>query len=145
MIISEVFIGLIMLFVFYLLYCGFVSLYYYLTSKKISAPGPIFGTGCVQEDPENAATRKRVRKAFEEQQQELNARAMKAHDPTCPDTWECKKEQCFVWEPNKIVGKPEIVKRKTDDERREEERERQSMRDISKKPDKPFKRRRTKE
>lgn len=59
----------------------------------------------------DAATRKRVAKAFEEQQQEMQSRAMKAHDATCEDPISCKKTICYQWAPDKIV-KVEVIKRK---------------------------------
>ena len=51
----------------------------------------------------DAATRKRVAKAFEEQQEQMQSRAMKAHDVTCEDPISCKKAICFQWAPDKIV------------------------------------------
>lgn len=59
----------------------------------------------------DAETRKRVAKAFKEQESQMNARSMKAHDVTCEDPISCKKIICFKWTPDKIV-KVEVVKRK---------------------------------
>lgn len=56
-------------------------------------------TSCTRD----AATRKRVAKAFEEQQQQMQSRAMKAHDPKCEDPTSCKKTFCYQWAPDKIV------------------------------------------
>lgn len=70
-----------------------------------------------QEDPRTQESIKRTRKTFEEQQQQMQARAMKAHAADCPDPWTCKKNPCFKWEPDKIVGKPIIERVKTKEER----------------------------
>lgn len=59
----------------------------------------------------DAETRKRVAKAFEQQAQQMQMRAMKAHDASCIDPWTCKKTICYTWEPDRIV-KCSIVKRK---------------------------------
>lgn len=135
---TDVFIGLVILIIFYLIYIAFLTLFRNLRSKKITSGGPIFGTGCVQEDPEVAATKKRVRKAFEDQQQQLHARSMKAHNPDCPDTWQCTKDPCFIWQPDKIVHKEVVKSRLT----RKRIAEREELQESLRKPDKPFKRRR---
>ena len=54
--------------------------------------------------------RKRVKKAFEQQAQAMNARAMMPHDPTCKDPVSCTKKKCFKWEPDLIVSDPYEVK-----------------------------------
>lgn len=70
-----------------------------------------------QEDSALQESRKRINKAFNQQQAEMNARALKAHDAGCADTWACTSDQCFVVEGDKIVA-TSTEKRKTDDERR---------------------------
>jgi len=64
-----------------------------------------------QTDVRTQETIKRVRKAFDAQQKQMQSRAMKAHDPSCGDVLLCKKKACFKWEPDKIVGEPKEVKR----------------------------------
>lgn len=56
-----------------------------------------------QENPRDAETRKRVAKAFKEQEKQMQSRAMKAHDPSCEDPISCKKTFCYQWAPDKIV------------------------------------------
>ena len=62
---------------------------------------PIIPT--IQEDPRFRESVKKTRKVFEAQWEEMNARALKAHSPECPDPWTCTKEKCFKFEPDKIV------------------------------------------
>lgn len=64
-----------------------------------------------QVDVRTQETIKRVRKSFAAQQQQMQARAMKSHDPSCGDVLLCKKKTCFKWEPDKIVSEPKEVKR----------------------------------
>lgn len=64
-----------------------------------------------QVDVRTQETIKRVRKAFAAQAQQMQSRAMKAHDPSCDDVQACKKRKCFKWEPDKIVSEPYDVKR----------------------------------
>ena len=64
-----------------------------------------------QTDQRTLETIKRVRKAFKEQDAQMQVRAMKAHDPSCGDVQLCKKRKCFKWEPDKIVSEPKVVKR----------------------------------
>lgn len=64
-----------------------------------------------QIDERDIETRKRVKKAFEAQQKHMNARALKQHDPSCPDPDQCKKRKCFKWEADKIVSEPKEVSR----------------------------------
>jgi hypothetical protein len=66
----------------------------------------------VQEDTRDKATRKRVRKAIEQQWDAINARAYVRHDPSCKDPLTCTKDPCFIQESDKIVGKPIKVKNK---------------------------------
>lgn len=51
----------------------------------------------------DAETRKRVAKAFKEQEKQMQARSMKAHDPKCEDPISCKKTFCYQWAPDKVV------------------------------------------
>jgi hypothetical protein len=44
-----------------------------------------------------------VRKAFAQQEQEMRIRAMKIHSSSCEDNWTCRKEPCYIPEPDKIV------------------------------------------
>ena len=73
----------------------------------------------VQEDTRDKATRKRVRKAIEQQQEAMNARALVAHDPSCKDPLTCTKNPCFIRETDKIVG-TEVVKVKSKSRRIQE-------------------------
>lgn len=68
-------------------------------------------TSTHQVDQRDIETRKRVKKAFEAQKAQMEARAMKAHDVTCGNIQDCKKKKCFKWEPDKIVSEPKEVKR----------------------------------
>lgn len=77
-----------------------------IQDEIIVAPAPTH-----QVDERDIATRKRVKKAFEAQKQQMQSRAMKAHDPSCGDVQLCKKRKCFKWEPDKIVSDPKEVKR----------------------------------
>jgi len=70
---------------------------YTISSQDIFSP-------VEQEDPRTQESIKRTRKNFEEQQEQMQARAMKPHAFDCPDPWTCKKSPCFIWEPDKIVG-----------------------------------------
>ncbi len=51
----------------------------------------------------DAETRKRVAKAFEQQEKQIQTRAMKAHGPDCKEPLDCKKRICFKQVPDKIV------------------------------------------
>lgn len=64
-----------------------------------------------QVDQRDIETRKRVKKAFEQQEHAIKCRAIKAHDPSCSDVILCKKRKCFKVEPDKIVSEPYDVKR----------------------------------
>lgn len=67
----------------------------------------------VQEDTRSIKAVKRVRKAFEQQQEAMNIRALKRHSCSDPDL--CTKRICFENIPDKIVH-TEIVPRKTKEE-----------------------------
>lgn len=66
---------------------------------------PLIKVKTEQENPRDAATRKRVREAFKAQEQQMQSRAMKAHSADCEDPLTCKKRICFVWKPDQIVNK----------------------------------------
>lgn len=51
----------------------------------------------------DAETRKRVARAFKEQEKLMQLRAMKAHDLKCEDPSSCKKTFCYQWAPDKVV------------------------------------------
>lgn len=72
---------------------------------------PLDTSATSQESSRDIEARKRVKKAFEEQQSAMNARAMKAHDPSCVDPLTCKKRKCFKFAPDKIVSDPYEVKK----------------------------------
>lgn len=94
------------------------KLLFIVKARKVSTiEAPVLSPVTSQEDTTQKETIKRVRQAFKDQKQAMDARAMKAHDPTCEDTWTCTKSPCFIWEPDRIVA-TSIVKRKTDTERR---------------------------
>lgn len=63
-------------------------------------------------DQREAATRQRVNKAFDQQTNVMNSRALKAHDPACPDPVICKKRKCFKPVPDKIVSEAYEVKKR---------------------------------
>ena len=67
-------------------------------------------SGTFQTDTRAHEMIKRIRKAFEQQQQAMNTRALKSHDPSCRDLLSCKKKHCFKREPDKIVSGPYEVK-----------------------------------
>lgn len=114
-------LGIILLIFAYLLYR-------YSKSKRFNDPKPHKSDSCksfvacnqfpmVQQDERQMETIKRVHKAFKDQQEQMQARAMKAHDSSCVDPVFCTKSPCFVYEPDKIVG-TETVARKTNSQRR---------------------------
>ncbi len=63
-----------------------------------------------REDPRVARSIANVRKAFKNQEQAMNARALKPHDGSCKDPLTCKKIKCFEIVPDKIVS-TKVVKR----------------------------------
>jgi hypothetical protein len=93
-----------------------------------SLDNPFISKQTEQQDPRTQEVRKRVRKAFEEQAQQISMMAMKQH--ACQDPLSCKKEKCFVFEPDKIISKkPIVTKKKTNFERWEEKRKKKSYYD----------------
>ncbi len=61
----------------------------------------IYVVPTVQEDTRAIEAVKRVRKAFDQQSQAMNARALKRHQCANPDL--CNKNICFKHVPDKIV------------------------------------------
>jgi hypothetical protein len=95
-----------------------MSLLKWLQNKtRYSASSENIFTPSLQEDPRTQESIKKTRKAFEAQQEQMSARALKQHAADCPDPWTCTKSPCFKWEPDKIVGEPMIVNIKTKEER----------------------------
>lgn len=56
------------------------------------------------EDEKAVEQRKRIAKAFEQQHNALQQRALVAHSSDCDDPLFCGKQPCFKWEPDKIVA-----------------------------------------
>jgi len=56
----------------------------------------------VQQDVDTLARIKRVRKMFDAQSDQMNARALRPH--SCIDLLSCSKSKCWKWKPDKIVG-----------------------------------------
>lgn len=63
----------------------------------------------VKECTRDKATRARVAKAFESQQQQMQARALKAHEPTC-DPLSCDKNICFKRQPDQIKKRTTVTR-----------------------------------
>lgn len=87
----------------------------YIRRKSLALLDPLSPISI--EDTRRREAEKRIAKAFEDQQQQMETRAMKAHAADCPDPWTCTKCPCFKWEPDKIVGLPVTEKVKTKKER----------------------------
>ena len=58
----------------------------------------------VQSDIRDEQAKKRFNKYYDQQEQNVFMRALKQHDPTCPDHITCDKNPCFVRVPDKIVA-----------------------------------------
>lgn len=56
------------------------------------------------ENSKDQEVRKRVDKMFQQQQQDLNIRALKPHSAHCKDPDLCTKPKCWKWAPDKIVS-----------------------------------------
>ncbi len=69
---------------------------------------PVINT--VQEDTRDQETRKRVAKYFEENHTLIIARALRPHSYECVESDLCEKDPCWEFVPDKIIGKPYIVK-----------------------------------
>ncbi len=63
------------------------------------------------EDEKAVEQRKRIAKAFEQQWDSLQARALVAHAAECEDPVFCEKQPCFKWEPDKIVATAPVERR----------------------------------
>ena len=61
---------------------------------------------------EDKIVRQRVREAFAAQEKEMRLRSAKPHSFACEDNWTCKKNPCFVVEPDMIVRQDIIPTRK---------------------------------
>jgi hypothetical protein len=62
------------------------------------------------EDTRIYEMRQRIKKLFESQASCLQTRAMKAHGANCSDPLTCMNDDCFVWQPDKIVSEPYQIK-----------------------------------
>ena len=59
----------------------------------------------------DAEQRKRINKTFDDQESEMNARALKAHDGSCESPLDCRRDTCLKWLPDRIVSYEYIVTR----------------------------------
>lgn len=100
----------------YVLTMGLIRLYKYILSKQTTVQQPVLSAASTKEDPTTQETIKRVRSAFKDQITSMSA--MRAHSEDCPVIG-CRKDVCFVIEPDKIVA-TEIVKVKTKAQRTRE-------------------------
>lgn len=66
-----------------------------------------------QEDTRTIQSIKRVRQAFEDNQEYISARSMRPHGPNCEDASICENMNCFKWKPDKIIGQPYFVEKRT--------------------------------
>lgn len=64
-----------------------------------------------QQDTRDTETILRVKKHFFDNHQLLLTRAQRPHRFDCPDPVACENMDCFVWVPDKIVGKPYQIRR----------------------------------
>lgn len=86
------------------------------TLRVIESENPLQTAGkeahepTVKECTRDAATKKRVSKAFKEQQQQMQARALKAHEVTC-DPLSCDKNVCFKRVPDEIKKRTTVKRR----------------------------------
>lgn len=67
-------------------------------------------TPITQEDPAVHEARKRVRKVFKQQKQQIEARRNRPHDMQCKAPDICTKANCFKQVPDKIVEEINVVK-----------------------------------
>jgi len=60
----------------------------------------------VQEDQRNSTASKiaRTKRAFEQQEQQMYARALKSHRIDC-DILDCDRDICFIREPDKVISR----------------------------------------
>lgn len=85
--------------------------------SKSSFYSPDLSPFIYHQDTAEQGQRKRIQKVFEDQAQTMRAMATKPHSAECEDSFTCTKSPCFVFEPDKIVGKEEVVNRLTNEER----------------------------
>lgn len=81
--------------------------------KPVPPATDFLSRNSVQEDTKLQELRKRINKHFDEQMGLINERAMMPHDPdpeVCPDRLECRRNPCWTWQADKIVGDPYVVK-----------------------------------
>lgn len=71
-------------------------------------------------DSRAASSRKAVAGAFKEQEKRMESQRMIAHDFYCENPALCIKSPCYIWKPDKVVGKPMKVKLKTKEQREKE-------------------------
>lgn len=60
-----------------------------------------------QEDSRDTQARKRVKDLFDKEEKYINTRALNPH--SCDDPIGCQKDDCYKWQPDKIIGKPYTV------------------------------------
>ncbi len=106
----------VIMFMFFSLVIPFIAYHYavlvyhrYIRNKS-TMNIPILST-TAQEYQETKERIRRVRKAFKEQEQVMNARAMKSHEAGC-DVINCVKEICFVTQADKIVATQVVPSRR---------------------------------
>jgi len=83
----------------------------WLMSKSINHESVIAPVPTEQVFNADSAARARTAQAFEQQAEQMAARALKAHDPSCEYHEFCQNEFCFMWEPDQIVSDPYLTKR----------------------------------
>lgn len=62
-----------------------------------------------QEDQRDVQAVKRFEKHFEQEYQSVATRAMMPHGFDCQDNFTCTKQDCWKWQPDKIVSEPYVV------------------------------------
>lgn len=95
---------LIVMSLMYFVSAHLMRLLKYVRSNKIIDTEMPIAVSDAQQDPASVETIKRVRKSFKEQQQAMDARALKAHEISCDDFLTCAKDTCFIQEPDRVVG-----------------------------------------
>jgi hypothetical protein len=77
------------------------------------APVPFSGLEPIaQEDTRAINNVKEFNKAFDQQEQQMQARALVAHEPGC-DVISCNKVSCFKHEPDKVVSDTKPKRKRT--------------------------------
>lgn len=121
-------LGILLLIFGYILFKGLKR---FLKKRKISTSGSkdcqpvgqsVFADNpfpMTQQDQRHMEMIKRIDQTFKEQKQDMKIRSTKAHGADCPGILTCKKRNCFVLEPDKIISRV-IVKRKTNAQRAKE-------------------------